>query len=306
MVPRLAVVIPCYNEEEALPVSLPVFLNVLDGLKKAGEIRQDSCLLLVDDGSTDRTWKYIVDIHLQHTEIRGIRLSRNFGQQNALYAGIMKAREKCDIAVTIDADLQDDIGVLPEMMRRYRMGNEIVYGVRKERKGDSLIKRSTAEWYYRVMKLFEPDTIPGHADFRLMSRRVMDLLCEYRGQELYLRGILPNMGFRSSVVFYDRRKRAAGSTGYSPGKMVHLAASGLMRSGGMKKLSLLAPAAAFAVLLMDSVFRLIEGDPKKMPGSGDILLHAVFLEQAFLISIGNVILKEVQNEPRYIVSDATD
>ena len=212
MVPRLAVVIPCYNEEEVLPVSLPVFLDALSSLKKAGEIRQDSCLLLVDDGSTDGTWKYIVDIHLLHTDIRGIRLSRNFGQQNALYAGIMKAREKCDIAVTIDADLQDDIGVLPEMMRQYRMGSEIVFGVRKERQCDSLWKRCTAKWYYRILKLLEPETIPGHADFRLMSRRVMDLLCEYHGRDLYLRGILPEMGFRSSRVLYERKKRPAGSS----------------------------------------------------------------------------------------------
>ena len=306
MTPRLAVVVPCYNEEEMLPLSMPVFLDMLDTLRKSGEVKSDSFLLFVDDGSTDSTWRYIADMHFMRNDVRGIRLSRNFGQQNALYAGIMKAGESCDIVVTMDADLQDDVQVLPEMLEKYKKGSEIVYGMRFCRNMDTGLKKYSAALFYRLLKFIDPRTVRGHADFRLMSSRVVELLKEHREQNLYLRGIVSDMGFESSEVMYERRGRDAGCTGYSAGKMVELALNGLMRSERLQNLFYKAPVYAFAAIVCELIISCGKGSGKGAVISGRSMAALILVSQAMLLSMESAVLKEARQLPRYIVCDTAD
>ncbi|MBP3736500.1 MAG: glycosyltransferase family 2 protein [Lachnospiraceae bacterium] len=294
-----------------LRLCIPACRNMLDMLRTSGKIKADSFLLLVDDGSDDGTWKAVVDAHLRDENVRGIRLSRNFGQQNALYAGLMKALPECDVSVTMDADLQDDIAVLPEMFEKYRKGCEIVFGVRNSRPADTIRKRLAAEFFYRCKKLIDPGTIPDHADYRLMSRRVMESLALYKEQNLYLRGIAADMGYKSACVYYERKPRKAGKSSYTFLKMAKLAGSGLLcGSGGFS------PAGCFlgatAVLMqMRTVTGIWARAAHRRKREAQVDVNAGFcvlsvLGKAGMLFLGEAVLKESRRRPRYLICDSTD
>jgi len=224
--PRLAVIVPCYNEEEALPHTIPKILEVLDSLIGEGLVSPQSYLLFVDDGSTDGTWTYLKKAKSSEGErIRAFRLSRNFGHQSALLCGLLEA--DYDIAVTIDADLQDPPEVIPQMVRKYHEGYKVVYGVRKDRSVDSPLKRTSAQFFYWLMEKLGTRVIRNHADFRLISREVAEVLKSMDEVNLFLRGMIPYTGFPSAVVEYERKRRVAGKTKYPLRKMLSFAWEGI-------------------------------------------------------------------------------
>jgi polyisoprenyl-phosphate glycosyltransferase len=222
--PRLTLVIPCRNEEQALPQTAIRLVELLEELALETLIGEPS-IFLVDDGSTDSTWSVIERLTGEHAMIHGLKLSRNFGQQSAILAGLLTAPG--DVLISIDADLQDDIDAIKDMVRAYAQGAEIVYGIRSDRKTDSFFKRTTAEGFYRLLRAMGVELIFNHADFRLMSRRVVDELRNCKESNLLLRGLIPQLGFTSSMVYYKRKGRSAGETKYSLSKMVSLAVNGI-------------------------------------------------------------------------------
>lgn len=225
--PRLFLVIPCYNEEQVLPLTAPMFLRKLTQLIGDGLIAQSSRILFVDDGSRDDTWRIITDCAAKDEHVLGISLSRNRGDQNAYYAGLMEARTQCDIAVTTDCDGQDDPDAIDEMVRAYLDGADVVYGVHSDRQNDSFFKRFTAESYYRLLKRMGADVVFDHADFRLASARVLNALSDFHEVNLFLRGLFPMVGFRSTCVQFTRKKRIAGTTKYPLKRMLAFAFEGI-------------------------------------------------------------------------------
>ena len=223
----LSIVVPCYNEEEMLPITFESLRNKLKELIEKGKISPESFLLFIDDGSKDITWELIDNENKVHKEVRGLKLAGNVGHQFALTAGLIFAKDICDIAISIDADLQDDIDVFEEMVDKYHEGNDIVYGVRNKRKTDSIFKRVTAQGFYRVMNFFGAKTIYNHADFRLMSKRALEQFSKYSEENLYLRGIVPLIGYKTECVYYDRKVRVAGKSKYPLRKMIALAVEGI-------------------------------------------------------------------------------
>ena len=224
---KLLIVVPCYNEEAILHDSSAKLLGILDAMKRDSLITAESGILFVDDGSSDRTWATIRALHDEHPdEISGLRLAANRGHQSALFAGLMEAKTCADITISIDADLQDDIQVLPEMVRKAAEGADIVFGVRSDRSSDSWCKRFSAEMFYRLMRMMGVKTISNHADFRLMSARALEALAEYREVNLFLRGLVVSLGFETSVVYYKRLPTPR-ETRYSIPKMLHLAWDGI-------------------------------------------------------------------------------
>ena len=223
--PVLGLVVPCYNEEKILPVTAERLLQEMQRLIAAGLVAENSRIYLVDDGSQDRTWELIEQLVARNQTFGGIKLARNYGHQYALYAGLVEA--DADALVTLDADLQDDINVIEDMLASFSRGNEIVYGVRENRENDTAFKRHTASLHYWLLSRMGAETIPGHADFRLMSRRAVRFLGQFREKNLYLRGIVPLLGLRSDKVYYSRGNRLAGETKYSFARMVNLSLHGL-------------------------------------------------------------------------------
>jgi len=211
MSPRLAIVVPCYNEEAVLPETIRQLEGLVEELKNNNQVSLDSLLLLVDDGSSDRTWEIIWEEHRNNEQsVWGMKLARNSGHQNALLAGLMGVKPFVDITISIDADLQDDISVIGDMIKKYGEGNEIVFGVREDRSSDTWFKRTSAEAFYRLMNWMGAATVKNHADFRLMSRRALDELEKYKERNLFLRGIVTCIGFQTAEVYYTRKKRMAG------------------------------------------------------------------------------------------------
>lgn len=223
----LYTVVPCYNEEEMLPKTVEVLLKKYRTLMGNYKISEESKVLFVDDGSSDNTWEMIEQYHKENPIFCGIKLSRNRGHQNALFAGLMTASEYCDAAVSIDADLQDDVNAIDKMVDKFNEGADIVYGIRKKRKKDSFLKRFTAEGYYKIMKFFGADIIFNHADFRLMSKRAINALGEFEEVNLFLRGMVPLIGFKSEKVYYERLERTAGESKYTLKKMLELGWNGI-------------------------------------------------------------------------------
>ena len=223
--PVLYIVVPCYNEEEALPLTAPVFARKLTEL--SDRVSPDSRILLVDDGSKDATWSIIRALHEKDPRFSGLRLGRNRGHQNALTAGLMWAKERCDVTISIDADLQDDIDAMDEMLREYQAGCGIVCGVRDDRSSDTFLKRTTARGYYTMMRALGSDLIYDHADYRLMDRAALEALSHYHGDDLFIRGLITRLGSRIGTVKYDRRAREAGESKYTLKKMVKLAVKGM-------------------------------------------------------------------------------
>ena len=223
--PSLGLVLPCYNEEQVLPVTARSLCDELSVLVADGVVAESSRICFVDDGSNDRTWPLIEELVAQDSRICGIKLSRNYGHQYALYAGLMEM--DADAVISLDADLQDDIRTIRGMVELFREGHEIVYGVRENRDSDSVFKRHTAQFHYWLLARMGIETVPDHADFRLMSRRALQFLAEYRETNLYLRGIIPLLGLRSAQISYDRGERQAGQTKYPLRKMISLSLQGL-------------------------------------------------------------------------------
>lgn len=225
--PVLTIVVPCYNEEEVLPETFSQLHDLLIDLMQEELVAENSKILFVDDGSKDRTWMLIHKASLKTDLIRGVKLSRNVGHQNALLAGLFTAKESSDCVVSVDADLQDDISVIREFIHKFNEGYEIVYGVRKKRETDTFFKRSTAQGFYKLMQKMGVNLVYNHADFRLMSRRALQELERFEEVNLFLRGIVPLIGFKSTSVYYERKERFAGETKYPLKKMLAFAFDGI-------------------------------------------------------------------------------
>ena len=220
-------VIPCYNEEEVLPETSKRLLEKINYFIEQNKISKESKVVFVDDGSRDRTYEIITELHAQNSVFCGVKLSHNQGHQNALLAGLMTAKDKCDAAISLDADLQDDINVIDEFVDKFIEGCDIVYGVRSSRKTDTAFKRTTALAFYKIMKFLGVEVVYNHADYRLMSKRALEALSEYKEVNLFLRGIVPLIGFKTSTVEYERFERFAGESKYPLKKMVAFAVDGI-------------------------------------------------------------------------------
>lgn len=224
---KLYMVIPCYNEQEVLPETSKRLKEKLSTLVKAGKIDPESRIIFVNDGSKDRTWEIIRKFHEEDPVFGGINLSRNRGHQNALLAGLMTVKDHADMAISMDADLQDDINAIDEMVEKYLNGTDIVYGVRSSRAKDTFFKKATAEGFYKLMNTMGANTVFNHADYRLMSKRALEGLSEFREVNLFLRGIVPMIGYTTDVVYYERGERFAGESKYPLGKMLSFAIEGI-------------------------------------------------------------------------------
>ncbi len=224
---KLYIAVPCYNEEEVLPDSSGKLLDKMNQMIDAGKITSDSRIVFIDDGSKDKTWQIISDLHEQNEMFQGIKLSRNRGHQNALLCGLMTLKDKCDAVISIDADLQDDIEVFDEMVEKFEGGCDVVYGVRSKRETDTFFKRFTAEAYYKILDKLGAKIIFNHADFRLMSARALEAFSQFKEVNLFLRGLVPMVGFKSDIVTYERSERLLGESKYPLKKMLALAFEGI-------------------------------------------------------------------------------
>lgn len=309
MVPgKLAIVVPCYNEQEILPQSLPVLQKVLQQLQSQQQISADSQIVFVDDGSQDQTWSLISQFSQTNANVAGIKLSRNFGHQNALLAGLSTVSD-ADFIVTIDSDLQDDPQVIAQMVQQYYAGAEVVYGVRNNRDSDSRFKRTTAEWFYKFMNFLGVKLVPDSADFRLLSQRAAQVLLDYPERNLFLRGLVPLVGFPSAKVYYRRQPRAAGVSKYPLLKMLHLALDGITSfSVAPIKLIMglgLVIVAVSLLLLFYTIIQKIRGDVVSGWSSLMISIWGLGGIQLICISvIGEYIAKifnEVKRRPRFTI-----
>lgn len=305
---RLAIVVPCYNEEEVLLLASEALRGVLEDLVQKGKIASDSFILFVNDGSADRTWELIEQEHAVHpVSVSGVKLAGNVGHQFALTAGLNTAGRMCDVTISIDADLQDDVAVIEEMIDKFHEGCDIVYGVRRERKTDTFFKRTTAQAFYKLMNLMGVKTVYNHADFRLMSRRAVEELSKYKETNLFLRGLVPLIGYQTGKVYYDRKERAAGESKYPLKKMLALAFNGIS-SFSIKPISLILGMGMFIILFsaLALVYALISYfTGHVVPGWTSLILSIWFLGGLQLLAIGMVgqyigkIYIEVKHRPRY-------
>lgn len=314
MKPVLYIVIPCYNEEEVLPITAPLFLEQLKSMQKSGLISYKSKIMFVNDGSRDNTWDIICKLAKENSSYIGISQSRNRGHQSTVLAGLMEAKDCCDITISIDCDGQDDITAMAEMVGEYLSGAEIVYGVRSDRKTDTAFKRVTAEGFYKFMKFMGAEVVFNHADYRLISSKALKELANFREVNLFLRGMVPLVGFKSTAVYYERKERIAGKTHYSLRKMLSLALDGIT-SLSVKPLRLIS--ATGIIVSVFSVIGLIWALVSKILGvtvaGWTSLVSAIcLLSSVQLICIGIIgeyigkIYMEVKGRPRYIISERTN
>ena len=308
---KLYLVIPCYNEEEVLPETSKRLKEKYTALMSAGKIDADSKIVFVNDGSKDRTWEMIRDLHKADPVFRGVCLSRNKGHQNALMAGLMTVKSECDAAISMDADLQDDINAIDEMVDRYLEGFEVVYGVRSSRKKDTFFKRTTAEGFYKVMRAMGVETVYNHADYRLMSRRALEALSEFDEVNLFLRGIVPLVGFKSTEVTYERGERFAGESKYPLKKMLAFATEGIT-SMSIKPIRLITTLGFLVFLfsigvLIYSIVRKFTG--YTVPGWAFLAVSIWALGGVQLLAIGVIgeyigkIYLETKHRPKFIVAE---
>ena len=305
---KLGIVVPCYNEEEVLPETARRMLALHSGLVSADRIDADSKIFFVDDGSNDRTWSIIEELSQQHANIAGIKLARNCGHQHALLAGLYTAEG--DALVSIDADLQDDVSVIETMVEDFHNGVHIVYGVRKQRDSDSFLKRVTAQTFYRLMKLLGAESIYNHADYRLMSRRAIEELKQFKEVNLFLRGLVPLIGFNSSIAYYDRAERFAGESKYPLKKMIALALDAITSFSivPLRLITLTGFLVFFAtILIMIWVFYVRLFTTSAVPGWASTVLPIYFISGIQILCIGVIgeylgkIYSEVKQRPRYII-----
>lgn len=314
MAPKLYIIIPCYNEQEVLPITAPLFLQKITDLVTAGKVSPDSRVLFIDDGSKDSTWHIISDLARENPHYSGIRQSRNRGHQNAVLAGLMEAKDKCDITISIDCDGQDDINAMDRMVEEYLGGCEIVYGVRSKRDTDTFFKRFTAESYYKLLKGMGVDAVYNHADYRLVSSRVLQEFANFKEVNLFLRGMFPLVGFKSTSVYYERHERLAGKSHYPLSKMLALAFEGIT-SLSVKPLHIITLLGCGIALLsfmgvLWSVLVALTG--QSVAGWASMTCIICFIGGVQLICLGVLgeyigkIYLEVKARPRYIISQRTD
>ena len=313
MLPVLYIVIPCYNEEEVLPLTAPQFLAKLQQLSSEGKISADSRIMFVDDGSKDSTWDIICRLSKEDPHFTGIRQSRNRGHQNALLAGLMEAKDLCDITISIDADGQDDINAMDKMVDAYHDGCQIVYGVRAKRDTDTFFKRTTAQGFYKLLSWFGVESVYNHADYRLVSSQALKAFSQFEEVNLFLRGMFPLVGFKSTCVYYDRHERLAGKSHYPLSKMLNLAINGIT-SLSVKPLRIIT-AAGIVVAFISFLFVIwsfVEGIlGLSVPGWASMTSIICFISGVQLISVGILgeyigkIYLEVKHRPRFIISERT-
>lgn len=313
-IPTLYIVIPCYNEEEVLPVTAPLFLGKLRELTQAGKISDSSRVLFVNDGSKDTTWNIIRQLSESDPHYAGISLSRNRGHQNALLAGLMEAKRNSDITISIDCDGQDDINAMNAMVDEYLDGAEIVYGVRSKRDTDSFFKRTTAEGFYRLLNWMGAETVFNHADYRLVSARVLEEFSNFKEVNIYLRGMFPLVGFKSTSVYYERHERIAGKSHYPLGKMLALAFDGItsLSVKPIRMITGLGIGISFVafLLILYALISYFSGDV--VSGWASSLIATCFLGGIQLIALGVIgeyvgkIYLETKARPRYIVAERTE
>ena len=312
--PRLYIVIPCYNEEAVLPITAPLFRDKLLSLSSQGKISPDSRVLFVNDGSKDNTWNLICKLSKEDEHYEGICLSRNRGHQNALLAGLMEAKDKCDITISIDCDGQDDINAMDEMVGEYLSGAEIVYGVRSKRETDTFFKRFTAESFYKLMKWMGADTVFNHADYRLVSSRALKEFSNFREVNIFLRGMFPLVGFKSTCVYYERHERIAGESHYPLKKMLALAFDGIT-SLSIRPIRIITGLGVFISLVAFAliVYALVSYfTGNVVSGWASSLIVTCFLGGIQLISLGVIgeyvgkIYMETKARPRFIISERTE
>lgn len=310
--PVIAIVVPCYNEEQALPITAQHLLGLLDRMSAEGLVDESSYVMCCNDGSRDKTWKVIADLHSRDRRVKGISLAHNRGHQYALLAGLTTVTDRCDAAVSIDADLQDDPEAIVEMVKQFREGKEIVYGVRSSRETDTWFKRTTAHGFYRFQNMMGLETVYDHADYRLMSNRALHLLGQYGESNLFLRGIIPQIGLETGVVKYARNPRVAGESKYPLSKMLSFSIDGItsfsarpMRWIFMTGLSLLLVDIIIALYVLGSYFL----EQSILPGWTSLMLSIWFLGSLILMSIGIVgeyigkIFIEVKHRPRFAIAE---
>ena len=309
--PVLAIVVPCFNEEAVLPTTANRLQDIIDELIESGMAGFESHIIFVDDGSVDATWGHIHKLHENNPgRCKGLKLSRNYGHQNALWAGLMAAKDQADCVISLDADMQDDPAVIPNMLTRYTDGNEIVYAVRKQRVNDSIFKRRTARGFYWLMRIMGVGIIPDHADYRLASKRALDGLREFTEVNLFLRGIFPIIGFKTATVFYDRHERLAGQSKYPLKKMLAFAIDAIssFSTVPLKIITwvgflvfILSGAMIIEALVSTLIYHRV------VRGWASTVLPIYFLGGIQLLSLGIIgeyigkIYKEVKRRPRYIV-----
>jgi glycosyltransferase involved in cell wall biosynthesis len=310
MKPQLAIVVPCYNEAEVLPETIRRLTSLLDKLVQSQMIAASSHVLFVDDGSSDATWQMIRDSHDAQGRIKGIKLSANRGHQIALMAGLFSAQG--DVLISIDADLQDDLGAIEEMLAAHQVGCEIVYGVRKQRGSDTWFKRFSAESFYRLLKLLGVKVVFNHADYRLMSRRAIEALKEYGEANLFLRGLVPLIGFKTSVVYYARGERFAGESKYPLKKMLMLAFDGITSFTALplRMISILGLLVSVISLgMIGWVLWIKLFTVQAIPGWASSVIPIYFLGGLQLLSIGVLgeyvakIYFETKRRPRYFIEE---
>ena len=311
--PVLYIVVPCYNEQAVLPETAPMFLHKLEDLSSRGKISDESRVLFVNDGSRDDTWRIICDLARQDRHFTGIAQSRNRGHQNAVLAGLMEAMDKCDITISIDCDGQDDMNAMDDMVDAYLDGCEIVYGVRSNRATDSVFKRATAQGFYRLLNAMGAEVVYNHADYRLMSARALREFAKFKEVNLYLRGMVPLVGFKSTSVYYERHERLAGESHYPLKKMVALAFDGIT-SLSVKPIrmittcGLLMSIISFIGILWAVIAALCGQTVAGWASTACLICFIGGIQSMFLGVIGEYVGKiymEVKARPRYIISDRT-
>lgn len=314
MANTLYIVVPCYNEEEVLPETSRRLKDKVRALVDNGTISEKSRILFVNDGSKDKTWEIISALHAADPVFSGVDLTRNRGHQNALLAGLMTAKDRCDMAVSMDADLQDDVDAVDRMVEEYNSGCDIVYGVRSSRKKDTFFKRFTAEGFYRVMNLLGAETVFNHADYRLMSKRALEGLSQFKEANLFLRGMVPMIGYRTGTVEYERGERFAGESKYPLKKMLSFAMEGIT-SLSVKPLRMITGLGALisfaaAVMLVYSICRWATGDT--VLGWASLMCSVWAIGGLILLSMGVIgeyigkIYLETKGRPRFLIREVLD
>lgn len=311
--PILYIVIPCYNEQEVLPITAPLFLQKINDLAAAGKISPDSRVLFVNDGSKDRTWEIINELAASDEHYVGICQSRNRGHQNAVLAGLMEAKSRCDITISIDCDGQDDINAMDGMVDAYRDGCDVVYGVRSKRDTDTFFKRFTAESFYKLLNAMGAEVVFNHADYRLMSARVLKEFAKFKEVNLFLRGMVPMVGFKSTCVTYERHERIAGESHYPLSKMLGLAFDGIT-SLSTKPIRFITGFGVFVALVsfIGVLWAVIEAAlGLTVSGWASMTSIICFVSGVQLICLGVIgeyigkIYLETKHRPRYIISETT-
>ena len=313
LIPKLIIVIPCYNEQEVLPITAPMFLEKINSLINQKLISSDSKIMFVNDGSKDNTWEIIQDLAKSNDKYIGITQSRNRGHQSTVLAGLMEAKDMCDITISIDCDGQDDINAMDEMVKEYLNGCDVVYGVRNDRETDTAFKKNTAQAFYKILNFLGAEVVYNHADYRLLSSRFLNEFANFEEVNIFLRGMVPLVGFKSTSVYYKREERIAGESKYPLSKMLGLAIDGIT-SLSIKPIRIITSIGVIVslisfILMIWAVIQYFKGDV--ISGWSSTVVILTFLGGIQILSIGLVgeyigkIYMESKNRPRYIISERT-